>query len=119
MSTRPPTERGEKFADWFHTLLPETVRLAPSWRATWARCFDDLVRLDRRAEAEIAKVCQWARGNDFWQQNFLSPVKLRQRDRQGVMFYDRFLAAMNPAAARRAVAATREYVTERRKEVVE
>jgi len=119
MSAKAASERGLKFADWFRSLLPSSVRLASSWRDKWAKCFDDLVRLDGRTEAEIAKVCQWARANEFWQQNFLTPVKLRQRDRQGVMYYDRFLAAMNPAAGRRAVAAGREYVSARRKDVIE
>lgn len=113
-----PSERGVKFAEWFRTLLPASVKLAASWKTQWARCFDDLLRLDGRTEAELAKVCQWGRANEFWQQNFFTPVKLRQRDRQGVMYYDRFLAAMNPSAARRTVQATEQYETPRRKDVI-
>lgn len=119
MSTAAPSERGVKFAEWFRGLLDASVQAAPSWREKWAECFDEMIRLDGRTAAEIAKVCQWARAHDFWQANFLSPLKLRKRDRDGVLYYDRFLAAMHPAAARRAVAATKEYSTPRAKDVIE
>ncbi len=54
------SERGVKFAEWFRTLLPGTMRLASNWRAQWAKCFDDLRKLDGRDEMEIAMVCRWA-----------------------------------------------------------
>lgn len=106
MSTKAPTERGAKFAQWFRTLLPETVRLAGSWQAQWARCFDDLRRLDGRDEMEIAMVCRWARGEPaargasvsatsaFWKKNFRTPLKLRERNPEKVMYYDVFAELM-------------------------
>lgn len=119
MITKNASERGIAFADWFKTLLPATVRLAPTWQAKWAKTFDDMIRLDARTPEQIAAVCKWARSHDFWQANFLSPIKLRERDRQGAMYFDRFLAAMNPAAAKRAATATKEYTTERKPGVIE
>lgn len=113
------SERGGAFAEWFRTLLPPTVRLAPTWREKWAKTFDDMIRLDARTPEQIAAVCKWARAHDFWQANFLTPVKLRERDRQGAMYFDRFLAAMNPQAAQRAAKAGREYTTVRRGGVIE
>ena len=102
MSATAPSGRGGRFAEWFRGLLPETVRLAPTWQAKWTRTYDDMIRLDGRTPEQIAAVCKWARTHDFWQANFLSPVKLRERDKSGAMYFDRFLAAMNPAGARRA-----------------
>lgn len=116
---KTPSERGLAFAAWFRTLLPTTVRLAPTWQDKWAKTFDNMIRLDERTPEQIAAVCKWARAHDFWQANFLSPVKLRERDRTGAMYFDRFLAAMNPQAAKRAVKATQEYTTERRGSVIE
>jgi hypothetical protein len=96
------TDRSRAFADWFRTLLAPTVRLAPTWREKWAKTYGDMIRLDGRTPEQIAAVCKWARAHEFWQANFLSPVKLRERDRSGTMYFDRFLAAMNPGGARRA-----------------
>ena len=103
------SERGEKFAEWFRTLLPEDARLAPTWQRKWAKCYDDMVKLDGRTPEQIAAVCKWARTHEFWAQNFLTPLKLRQRDRAGAMYFDRFLAGMNPGAARMAAQRAREY----------
>lgn len=108
-----PSDRGAAFAEWFKSLLPATVRLAPTWRAKWAKLYDDLMKLDSRAPEQIAAVCKWARAHEFWQANFLSPIKLRERDRSGAMYFDRFLAAMDPQSARRAATASREYTTPR------
>jgi hypothetical protein len=97
-----PSERGVAFADWFRGTLPGDVRLAAGWREKWARCFDDMIRLDGRSPEGIAAVCRWARAHEFWRSNFQSPLKLRER-KDGVMYFDRFAAAMG--AARRGAAA--------------
>ena len=108
MSASAPSERGVKFAEWFRAeLLKPDVRLASNWRAEWARCFDDLQRLDMRTdEMEIAMVCRWGRGlpvargatvskvSLFWRKNFLTPLKLRKRNDERVMYYDVFSEAM-------------------------
>ena len=108
MSTRAPSARGVKFAEWFRQeLLKPDVRLAANWRAEWARCFDDLQRLDMRTdEMEIAMVCRWGRGlpaargatvsraSLFWRKNFQTPLKLRKRNDEQVMYYDVFAEAM-------------------------
>ena len=92
------SERGYKFADWFKTLLPADIRLAATWRDQWAHCFDELLRLDNREDKAIAAVCQWARKDDFWQKNFLSPLKLRSRNGDGIQYFDVFTEAMKAPA---------------------
>ena len=57
---------GIEMADWFRTLLPAEMNLGDAWRAKWAKCFDDLLRLDKRTHEQIVAVCQWARADDFW-----------------------------------------------------
>lgn len=90
--------RGGEFADWFRGLLGER-KLPAGWRAAWARCFDNLRRLDARSEKEIAAVCLWARGNQFWRKNFFTPLKLRQwqQDAEGnktLLYFDVFAEAL-------------------------
>lgn len=97
-STPPPaaSERGERFADWFKTTLPDSTNLANGWRQKWAKCFDDMLRLDHRTPEDIHDVCEWARSDSFWSSNFLSPIKLRER-KGGTQYFDMFLAKMRSA----------------------
>jgi len=101
------SERGRKFAVWFRGLLAADARLGAGWEEQWARCFDDLLRLDGRTAEQVAAVCGWARGHDFWRGVFLTPLKLRQRDGSGVMYFDRFAEAMKGKAGK--VAKTETY----------
>ena len=90
-----PSQAGLEFADWFHSTLPESFSLAESWREECARAFDALVRIDRRTPEEIWRVCKWARADSFWASRFLSPLKLRRRNRERVTYFDAFGAQMN------------------------
>jgi len=96
---KPPALEKEKFVGWFLELLAATeapkVRLSPSVRASWADCYDKMIRLDKRSKEEIKAVCHWAREDPFWRKNFLSPMKLRQQNDGGVMWFDAFTAKMN------------------------
>jgi hypothetical protein len=89
---------GLSFADRFRGTLPEKVSLVAGWREKWARTYDDLIRLDKRDPGEIERAWQWARGDQFWASQFQSPLKLRKRNRDGVTYYDLFVARMNGAS---------------------
>jgi hypothetical protein len=92
---------GLDFADRFRVTLPDKVSLVAGWRNNWARVYDDLLRLDKRDQAEIERVWQWARADEFWASQFQSPLKLRKRNREGVTYYDVFLAKLNGDQPRR------------------
>ena len=89
------SERGIKFAKWFKNLSPESQKVTDNDLKKWAECYDKLIRIDKRDNSEIAKICKWARSDEFWQQNFRTPLKLRTRDKEGVLYYDVFLERMN------------------------
>jgi hypothetical protein len=93
-----PSDRGLRFADWFRSTLAKEMQLVHHWRDSWARCFDALVADGRKAE-EIAAVCKWARAERYWCTRFLSPLKLRERDRNQVFYFDRFLAEASPRSS--------------------
>ena len=114
-----PSEEGMNFATEFAKLLPPAMKRPDGWQAKWAKVYDELIRLDGRDKATIWGVCRWARADAFWSKNFLSPVKLREPDSQGMKYFDRFLAAMKPQDSRRAVQRAGEYTTERRGDVIE
>lgn len=54
--------------------------------------FEKLIRIDGYQENDIRVAIEWARSDDFWSTNFLSPVKLRSKDKNGVKYIDVFLA---------------------------
>lgn len=45
----------------------------------WASFVDKMIRIDKRAPAEIETVIRWCQGDDFWQNNILSTSKLRKQ----------------------------------------
>ena len=106
-----PTPRATAFAQWFRSQLPANVKPGDGWETTWAKCYDDMVRLDKRTPEEIAAVCKAARADAFWTQQFLSPLKLRKRDDAGVMYFDKFaqLTTAKLNRGRAAVATGRHY----------
>ena len=85
------SSEGITFAHWFRDTLPEKTNMPDRWEKLFAQTYDDLVRLDGRNDAEIRRVCQWARTDSFWASNFQSPAKLRKRNKDGIQYYDVFL----------------------------
>jgi hypothetical protein len=83
-----------EFADWFKSTLPQTVNLESNWRQSFAKVHDELVRLDKRTPEQIKAVSRWARADSFWSPNFMSPLKLRKRNRDGTQYFDVFTEKM-------------------------
>jgi hypothetical protein len=94
-ATKEASQEGLKWADWFRSLLPQEINLGASWRNRWGLCFDALFDIDKRNEKDVIDVCMWARHDGFWMKNFLSPLKLRQRDPHGILYFDKLLMLMN------------------------
>jgi hypothetical protein len=91
------SQEGVQFAQWFKSSLPETVKLKANWQESFAKTFDDLVRLDGRSPDEIRQVCKWGRTDPFWQSNFMSPAKLRERNPSGIKYFDVFAEKSKPS----------------------
>jgi hypothetical protein len=92
----PPevSTEGIKFALWFKSTLPESVSLKSDWQESFAKAHDDIVRLDKRTSEKIRQVCEWARTDQFWQSQFMSPARLRKRNRDGITYFDFFIQKM-------------------------
>ncbi|QDP63483.1 MAG: hypothetical protein Tp139SUR460282_18 [Prokaryotic dsDNA virus sp.] len=58
--------------------------------ANWIDCLDKCVRLDKYDLGELYLVVKFTRNNNFWSNNFLSLLKLRNQDQNGIKFIDRF-----------------------------
>lgn len=96
-TSAPPPSEGQRFVVWFVELLEVTgakPALTPSTKESWADCYEKMIRIDGRTKEQIKEVCRWARDDAFWRKNFLSPMKLREK-KEGVMWFDQFLARMS------------------------
>lgn len=56
--------------------------------------FDQLTRIDLYKINEIKDCIMWARGDQFWSSNFLSPLKLRNKNKEGIKYIDVFKAKL-------------------------
>jgi hypothetical protein len=95
-SSQQENTEGQRFVLWFIELLQVTgaePKLTPAVKSNWADCYDKMVRIDGRTKEQIAAVCRWARNDEFWRKNFLSPMKLREK-KDGVSYFDVFVAKM-------------------------
>ena len=83
---------GLAFANWFNKeLKPDSVKPTDADLKKWAATYDDLIRIDGKTKEQIANAVKWARNDDFWSKNFLSPLKLRSKNRDGVKYIDVFI----------------------------
>jgi hypothetical protein len=73
-------------AAYFHSRLQTFVNkigkghlIQNSNMQSWADDFRKIIEIDNRPRAELGEVVTWATSDPFWQQNILSPDKLRKK----------------------------------------
>lgn len=54
-------------------------------------CFDKLIRIDGYTLDQIKKAIISAKNDEFWAKNFISPLKLRTKDKTQVYYIDKFI----------------------------
>jgi len=73
-------------------LFPERCRpTTPKQLNTWAATYRKLIEIDGYTPQQVDYVIRWAREDPFWQSNFLSLLKLREKDRQGIKYMEVFI----------------------------
>lgn len=95
------TTKSEKrqFDDKTKTAFPHFVEIFPikyhpkteNQKIKWLDCLDKLQRLDGYDLREVYNVSKNLRNDEFWQNNFLSILKLRNTDKNGIKYIDRFM----------------------------
>ena len=80
-----------KSLDHFVALFPQKMQPKTEVQKNkWLDCLDKLERLDGYSLQVVYFISKNARQDDFWQSNFLSILKLRQLNKQGVKYVDLF-----------------------------
>ena len=88
---RPKTEK--QIHDWYDTL-------------------DKLIRIDGYTPEHIHDVIKRARMDDFWRQNFLSVLKLRKKNKEGIPYFTVFEKKLYNEVNKRDSGATIEQLAE-------
>tara|TARA_R100001460_G_scaffold56525_1_gene96196 strand:- start:1708 stop:2556 length:849 start_codon:yes stop_codon:yes gene_type:complete len=57
----------------------------------WFECIERCVRIDNYNLDDIYLAVQYHRNDNFWRDNFLTLLKLRNHDKNGIMFIHRFM----------------------------
>ena len=72
-------------------LFPESSRpKTKAQKRNWVECIDKLQRLDGYNPRKVYLIAKRVRLDDFWCDNFLSILKLRKTDKNGVKWITRF-----------------------------
>jgi len=76
----------------FVSLFPDQYKpKSEAQKNKWMDCLDKIERIDKYKLTEVYKVAKDLRSDDFWQSNFLSILKLRNADKNGIKYIDRFM----------------------------
>jgi hypothetical protein len=67
---------------------------APNFQ-NWSAVFDKILRIDKRDKSDVSRVIKWAQEDYFWQNNILSPGKLREQ-------YDQLYLKMSQSGSKQA-----------------
>jgi DNA-binding MarR family transcriptional regulator len=61
----------------------------------WADAIRKLREIDKHDLSDILGLWLWCRNHEFWKNNVRSPLKFRERDKQGAQWWDRLSAERN------------------------
>lgn len=81
-----------KSINHFIKLFPKKYQpKSESQKNKWIILLDKINRLDGYDLRDVYKCCKELRADDFWANNFLSLLKLRNKDKNGIKYIDRFM----------------------------
>ena len=82
----------QKIIDFFpEDLKPQNKML----KDKWVNELRHLIEIDGLVQNEILKIVNWGRSDDFWKSNFLSLLKLRKKNKEGIPYWQVFKQKMN------------------------
>jgi hypothetical protein len=89
---RQYTDKTKKAFSHFAELFPLKYRpKTETQKNKWLDCLDKIERLDGYNLREVYNISKELRNDEFWSNNFLSILKLRNTDKNGIKYIDRFM----------------------------
>jgi|GEM_PF-976739 len=82
-------EQAIKFSLWFRDKIISD-RLTPTKKQiqNWVTDYVILVEKKNKPPKQIAKVCEWAKNDEFWAKQINSASKLLRKDKDGYLYFD-------------------------------
>jgi len=91
-----PSENAKILNRLFLGTMSDEFQEKHGGNLAWMECFD---RLLKEFDVDRLKVMiLYYRRDDFWKKNFLSPLKLRNKNKDGIRYVDYFLERMKSGA---------------------
>ncbi len=91
-ATQNSLEIATKALDHFIALFPSKFKPNTNTkRGKWLDILEKIQRIDGYDLGEVYQVCKKLRTDSFWNENFLSILKLRTSDKNGVLYIHRFM----------------------------
>ena len=91
-ATKNSLEIATKALDHFIALFPSKFKPNTNTRRDkWLDILEKIQRIDGYDLGEVYQVCKKLRTDSFWSENFLSILKLRTSDKNGVLYIHRFM----------------------------
>ena len=91
-ATQNSLEIATKALDHFIALFPSKFKPNTNTRREkWLDILEKIQRIDGYDLGEVYQVCKKLRTDSFWAENFLSILKLRTSDKNGVLYIHRFM----------------------------
>lgn len=90
-----PSENSKELNRLFLSTMSEEFQAKHGDNLSWMECFDKLLKefdVDR-----LKVMILFYRRDDFWKKNFLSPMKLRNKNKDGIRYVDYFMERMKSA----------------------
>tara|TARA_R110000772_G_scaffold65396_1_gene145947 strand:- start:2399 stop:3337 length:939 start_codon:yes stop_codon:yes gene_type:complete len=76
----------------FVSLFPDQYKpTSDVQKMRWLECLDKIERIDKYDLRDVYNVAKDLRNDEFWQTNFLSILKFRNLDKNGIKYIDRFM----------------------------
>jgi len=83
-----------KAFDYLVQFFDSTKPKNESEKNKWLDCIDKLNRIDGLTFKEICEIVRYIKNDDFWKTNFLSILKLRKKNQEGVEYWNVFKLKM-------------------------
>jgi hypothetical protein len=77
---------------YFIKLFPD--RYQPKTKSqlrNWIECLDKVERIDKYDLKQVYLACEYITNHEFWSNNFFTILKLRNKDKNGIIFIHRFM----------------------------
>lgn len=76
--------------NFFAKTLPKKLWPKNGQRERWLDTLDKCIRIDGYTKDQLMEIIETFRNDTFWQSNFLTPIKLRKKNPEGVKYIDYF-----------------------------